>query len=45
MEQPIGLSGLRLMQPRFNRIEAGLPRTKASLQSHNSSPTFNPQDS
>jgi hypothetical protein len=34
MEQPIGLSGLRLMQPRFNRIEAGLPRTKASLQLH-----------
>jgi hypothetical protein len=43
MEQPIGLSDLHPMQPRFNRIEAGLPRTKASLQSHNSSPTFNPQ--
>jgi hypothetical protein len=43
MEQPIGLLGLRPMQPRFNRIEAGLPRMKASLQSHNSSPTFNPQ--
>jgi hypothetical protein len=41
MEQPIGLSGLRPIQPRFNRIEAGLPRTKASLQSHHSSPTFN----
>jgi hypothetical protein len=31
------------MQPRFNRIEAGLPRTKASLQSYNSSLTFNSQ--
>jgi hypothetical protein len=31
------------MQPRFNRIEAGLPRTKASIQSHHSSPTFNLQ--
>jgi hypothetical protein len=40
-EQLIGLSGLRLMQPRFNRIEAGLPRTKASLQPHNCSLTFN----
>jgi hypothetical protein len=35
MEQPIGLSGHRPIQPRFNRIEVGLPRTKASLQSHN----------
>jgi hypothetical protein len=35
--------GLRPMQPWFNRTEAGLPRTKAGLQSHNSSPTFNPQ--
>jgi hypothetical protein len=42
-KQPIGLSGLRPMQPRFNRIETGLPRTKASLQPHNSSPTFNSQ--
>jgi hypothetical protein len=33
----------RLIQPRFNRIEAGLPRTKASLQSQNSSSTFNLQ--
>jgi hypothetical protein len=41
MEQPIGLSGLRPMQPRFNRIEVGLPHMKASLQSYNSSPTFN----
>jgi hypothetical protein len=40
-EQPIGLSGLRPMQPWFNRIEEGLARTKASLQSYNSSPTFN----
>jgi hypothetical protein len=31
------------MQPRFNRIEAGLPRTKASLQSYNISPIFNSQ--
>jgi hypothetical protein len=31
------------MQPRFNRIEAGLPRTRVSLQTHNSSPTFSPQ--
>jgi hypothetical protein len=44
MEQTIGLSGLRPMQPWFNRIETGLPRTKASLQSHNSSPTFNSQN-
>jgi hypothetical protein len=44
MEQPIGLSGLRPMQPWFNKIEAGLTRTKASLQSHNSSPTFNSQN-
>jgi hypothetical protein len=44
MEQPIGLSGLRPMQPRFNRIEAGLPRTKVSLQSHNNSPTFSSQN-
>jgi hypothetical protein len=29
-EQSLGLSGLRPIQPRFNRIEAGLPRTKAS---------------
>jgi hypothetical protein len=42
-EQPIGLSGIRPMQPRFNRIEAGLPRTKASLQAHNSSSIFNSQ--
>jgi hypothetical protein len=42
-EQPIGLSGHRPIQPRFNRIEVGLPRTKASLQSHHSSPTFNLQ--
>jgi hypothetical protein len=28
------LSGLHPMQPRFNRIEAGLPRTKVSLQLH-----------
>jgi hypothetical protein len=41
MEQPIGLSGLRLIQPRFNRIEAGLPRTTASLQSQHSSLNFN----
>jgi hypothetical protein len=32
------------MQPWFNRIEEGLPRMKASLQLHNSSPTFNLQD-
>jgi hypothetical protein len=32
------------MQQWFNRIEAGLPRTKTSLQSHNSSPTFNSQN-
>jgi hypothetical protein len=32
------------MQPRFNRIEAGLPRTKANLQSHNSSPIFNSEN-
>jgi hypothetical protein len=43
MEQSIGLSGLRPIQPWFNRIEAGLPRTKASLQSQNSSSTFNLQ--
>jgi hypothetical protein len=43
MEQSIGLSGLRPIQPRFNRIESGLPRTKASLQSQNSSSTFNLQ--
>jgi hypothetical protein len=36
-EQSVGLSGLRPIQPRFNRIEAGLPRTKASLQSQYSS--------
>jgi hypothetical protein len=29
-EQSFGLSGLRPIQPRFSRIEAGLPRTKAS---------------
>jgi lipopolysaccharide/colanic/teichoic acid biosynthesis glycosyltransferase len=39
-EQCFGLSGLRPIQPRFNRIEAGLPRTKASLQSQYSSSTF-----
>jgi hypothetical protein len=43
MEQSIGLSGLCPIQPRFNRIEAGLPRTKASLPSQNSSSTFNLQ--
>jgi hypothetical protein len=42
-EQPIGLSGLRPIQPRFNRIEAGLPRTKVSLQSQHTSVTFNLQ--
>jgi hypothetical protein len=31
------------MQPRFNRIEARLPRTKASLQPQYSSSTFNLQ--
>jgi hypothetical protein len=29
-EQSFGLSGLHPIQPRFSRIEAGLPRTKAS---------------
>jgi hypothetical protein len=29
-EQSFGLSGLRPIQPRFSRIEAGLSRTKAS---------------
>jgi hypothetical protein len=43
MEQSIGLSGLRPIQPRFNRIEEGLSPTKASLQSQNSSSTFNLQ--
>jgi hypothetical protein len=43
MEQSIGLSSLRPIQPRFNRIEAGLPRTKANLQSQNSISTFNLQ--
>jgi hypothetical protein len=42
-EQSIGLSGLRPIQPRFNRIEAGLPRMRASLQSQNSSSTFDLQ--
>jgi hypothetical protein len=40
MEQLIGMSGHRLIQPWLYKIEVGLPRTKASLQSHNSSPTF-----
>jgi hypothetical protein len=31
------------IQPRFNRIEAGLSRTNASIQSHYSSPTLNLQ--
>jgi hypothetical protein len=43
MEQPIGVSGHRPIQPRLHRIEVGLPRTKAGLQSHHSSPTFNSQ--
>jgi hypothetical protein len=36
-EQPMGLSGLRPIQPWFNGIEAGLPRTNLSLQSQYSS--------
>jgi hypothetical protein len=39
----MGLSGLRPIQPWFNRIEAGLPRTKVSLESQNNSLTFNLQ--
>jgi hypothetical protein len=42
-EQSFGLSDLRPIQPLFNRIEAGLPRTKVSLQSQYSSSTFNLQ--
>jgi hypothetical protein len=42
-EQSFGLSSLRPIQPRFNRIEAGLPRAKASLEYQYSSSTSNLQ--